>query len=185
VTTKALSLLLASAGEQSLHSAAGRVLQKAAVEPQSSHPSPEPDQTFVQTQYSSGGAGQALGPGTNIVFDDPGFGDISYNNATGVFRLLPNKKYQLTAHFCLANYGGDTNVVEIQWVDADTNVVLRPGHGAVLTPGTNTNSINAQPTADTFHQTPGLVQDVRLRVTSIAGTAEALAGACCALVKEL
>lgn len=180
--SKALSQLMAAGGEQSLLSAVGQAMIKTTQ--QSSHPSPAADQSFVQTQYSASG-GQAVGPGTDIVFDDSGYGDIAYNPATGVFRLLASRKYQLTAHFTLANYGGDTNVVEIQWVDADTDVPLHAGHGAVLTPGTNTNSINAQPTADTFHQTQGVVQDVKLRVTSVAGTADALGGACSALVREI
>lgn len=138
---------------------------------------------FVQTQYSSGG-GQALALGTDIVFDEAGYGLLPYDNSTGEFTLQANKSYRLTGHFALGNYSGETVNVGIEWVDAATNTVLHAGHVALCTPVDNTNSLNPQPTADTFHQTAA-AQTVKLRVTSTLGTADALGGLCSALVQEI
>jgi hypothetical protein len=193
-----LGLLAATSGEPtgSLHSAIGRwrqrvslslgaaIVQLQQVADQQSHPPQAATQTFVQTEMSSEGAGQVLGSGTTVLFDGDPYGDISYNPATGFFRLLPGRNYRLTAHFALGNYSGEGNNVTIDWVDAVTNAVLHDGHGALCTSGGNPASINANPTADTFHQVSGTVQDVKLRVTTL-GSATALPGACSALVQEI
>lgn len=163
----------------------GRFLLNLVHEFESSHPPQAGDQTFGQTMMNPAGAGQLIGPGSTILFDTPGEGDIPYTQVTGTFRLLPNKKYRLTAHFSLGNYSGETANIAIEWVEHGTNIVLHAGHGALCTSGGNTNSINTQPCADTFHQTFGQVQDVKLRVTSGGATATALAGFCTALVQEL
>src|SRR5262245_39988897 len=89
---------------------------------------------FVQTQLSTAGAGQALGNNTTVLFDAPGFGDLPYNPATGVFTLAPDKSYLLSAHFALSTFSGETVNFYIEWVDAITNVKLVDGHGAFLTP---------------------------------------------------
>jgi len=181
--------LQAASGEASLSSALGKWRQQVniligQIEAQQSHPPQAGTQTFVQTEMSSAGAGQVLGPGTTVLFDGAPYGDISYNPATGFFRLLPGHNYRLTAHFALGNYNGEGTNVTIDWVDAVTNAVLHDGHGALCTSGGNPASINANPTADTFHQVGGTVQDVKLRVTTL-GSATALPGACCALVQEI
>ncbi len=137
----------------------------------------------MQTQYSSLGAGQALVNGSTILFDAAGYGDISYNPLTGIFTLAPNPTYRLTAHFALSSFSGETVNFGIEWVDANSNVVLHDGHGAFLTPGTNTNSVQTQPTAETFHKTGNSGQTVKLRVTGATGTATALGGLSYALVE--
>jgi hypothetical protein len=152
---------------------------------QQSTPTTHPPQSgsFVQTQYSSLGPGQLLANGSNIVFDAAGYGDIAYNNASGVFTLAPNTTYRLTAHFALSSFSGETVNFGIEWVDANSNLVLHDGHGAFLTPGTNTNSVQTQPTAETFHTTGPGGQTVKLRVTGATGTATALGGLSYALVE--
>jgi hypothetical protein len=176
--TKAFSLLQAAGGQTSLHSPIGQALQTTT---QQSHPTQAGAQSFVQAEYTVDL--QSIGPGSDIVFPNPGYGDIAYNQSNGFFRLLPNTKYQLTAHFALNNYSTTETTIVIEWVDANTNAVLHAGHGARLTPSTNPNDVNAQPSADTFHQTGGDVQDVKLRVTSGADSADVLSGM--ALVKEI
>jgi hypothetical protein len=153
------------------------------VSQQSSHPSQAVAKDYVQTSYSAGG-GQSLAANTDIVMDTPGYGDIPYNPLNGVFTLTGNKNYRLTAHFTLANYTGETTNIGIEWVDANTNAVLHADHGAFLTPVTNTNNENFQPTAETFH-TPSVNQTVKLRVTGATGTADALGGLSYALVQEV
>ncbi len=150
---------------------------------QSSHP-PQSG-TFVQTEYSELGAGQALVNGSTIVFDDSGYGDIAYNPATGIFTLGPSATYRLAAYFALSSFSGETVNFGIEWVDALTNVPLHPGHGAFLTPGTNTNSLQTQPTAETFHKTGAAGQTVKLRVTGATGSATALGGLSYALVEKI
>jgi len=185
-----LQLLQAAAGEGtgSLHSALGRWRQRVGelvggiVD--GTVAAAAASKPFVQTEYDEGGPGQLLAPGTDVIFDDPGFGSIPYNPATGVFTLEANKSYQLTAHFALSTYSGETVNIGIEWVDAMTNAVLHAGHVAFCTPADNTNSVNTQPTADTFHTTTA-AQGVKCRVTSLAGSATALGGLSMALVKEI
>jgi len=181
-----LDYLLAAKGERSVSGAIGvwrKKISQAVDDLQSSHP-PQSG-TFVQTEYTSAGAGQVLASGTNIIMDAPGFGNIAYNNTTGIFTLGPSTSYRLTAHFALVNYTGETTNMGIEWVDAITNVRLHPDQGAFLTPGTNTNNLNAQPTTETFHTTGSAGQTVRLRVTSATGTATALGGLSYAMVQAI
>jgi len=191
-----MGILRAAAGEASLGGALGRWRQSVstaigqintaidALQQQQSHPPQAPPKTFVQTEYTGGGAGQALASGTDIVMDGAGFGDIPYNPLNGVFTLAANKNYRLTAHFALVGYTGETTNVGIEWVDANTNVALHADHGAFLTPVTNTNNENFQPTAETFHTT-SVPQNVKLRVTGATGTATANPGLSYALVEEI
>jgi len=182
--SKFISRLLAAGGETSVHTLLGAWRQKVSSGLQSSHPPQSPPKPFSQTAYSSGGAGQALAAGTNIVMDTPGYGDIPYNEATGVWTLEANKNYRLTARFALVDYTGETTNMGIEWVNA-ANAVLHADHEAFLTPGSNTNNLNSQPTAETFHTTGGVAELVHLRVTGATGTATANPGLSYALVEEL
>ncbi len=184
---KILDYLLSAKGERSVNSAIGvwrrKISQAVDDLQQSSHPPQSGN--FVQTEYSSAGAGQLLASGSTILFNDPGFGDIAYNPATGIFTLGPSTTYRLTAHFALSSFSGETVNFGIEWVDAITNTILHDGHGAFLTPGTNTNSVQTQPTAETFHTTGSAGQTVKLRVTGATGTATALGGLSYALVQVI
>ncbi len=174
-------------GQVQLSSPLGRLLQKLAeaINQQASHPPQSVPGTYGQTAMSSAGAGQLLGPGTDVVFDSPGEGDIPYDNTNGIFTLAPLTAYRLTAHFSLGTYSGETINVVIEWVDADSNAPISDDHGTLLTPGTNTLSINAQETADVIMPAAGVVRRVKCRVTAAAGTATALPGACNAIVQAL
>lgn len=156
-----------------------QLIQQQLANPPQAAPKP-----FGQSEMTSAGAGQLIGPGSDVLFDGVGFGDIPYNPATGVFSLGANKRYRLTAHFSLGNYNGEGNNMGIEWVDAVTNAVLHDGHGALCTSGGNPASINANPTADTFHAT-SVAQGVKCRVTTLIATATALPGACSVLVEEI
>lgn len=185
-----LSALKAVGGQLGLQSPVGNWAQKVsealdALESggQSSHPSQSG--SFVQTEYNELGAGQALSNGDDIIFDDPGFGDMAYNPATGVFTLGPSATYRLTAHFALSSFSGETVNFGIEWVDAQTEVPIHAGHGAYLTPVDNTNSVQPQPTAETFATTGTAGQTVKLKVTGATGTATALGGLSYALVEKI
>jgi len=184
--------LKAVGGQLQLSSPAGNWAQKIsdAVESlqggssgQSSHPSQSGN--FVQTEYNALGPGQLLANNTDIRFDDAGFGDMSYNPATGIFTLGPSSTYRLSAHFALSTFSGETVNFGIEWVDAITNLPIHAGHGAYLTPVTNTNSVQPQPTAETFATTGSAGQTVKLRVTGATGTATALGGLSYALVEKI
>ena len=129
--------------------------------------------TYANAEMSSGGAGQTLGPATDVKFNTSN-GDIPYAPATGLFTLAANKRYKLTGHFALSSYSGETINLGIEWVTS-ANTVVRDGHGAFLTSGGNTNSLNVQPTAEVIIETTAATQ-VKLRVTSAGGTATALPG---------
>lgn len=185
MTTPLRGYLNAIASQVQLSGALGAFLQKLVTEVESSHPPQAAAGTYVETAMSSLGPGQALGLGTDVKFDRTPQGDITYTPATGIFRLAPLAKYRLTAHFSLGNYSGETVNVLIEWVDNANNLPLVADHGALLTPGDNTNSINVQPTADLIYETGAHPRDVKCRVTATLGTATALAGGCHAIVEAL
>lgn len=138
---------------------------------------------FVQAEYSQAGGGQVLGVGTDVKFD-VSQGNIAYAPATGIFTLLAGTAYELSAHFALNSFSGESPVALIEWVDADTNVVIRAGHPAFVMSVGNTANQNPQPTAAVFIQTADAPRRVKLRMTG-GGAAVALSGLSYAMVKAI
>lgn len=185
-------LLQAAAGEGtgSRHSHIGRWRQRVseliAEASERAQQSAQPAQAAPKPykQAARTGVAQAIGVGTDLIFNTAGTGDIPYNPATGVFSLSANKAYRLTAHLLLGNFSGETVNVAVEWVDSVTNAVLEPNQNALCTPTTNTNSIAPQPTAEVMHST-SVAQGVKCRVTATLGTADLLTAGSYAIVQEI
>ena len=184
---KLLDLAKALAGEKSLHSALGRWIQ--AVSLALDGGSAAPDYGIV----GKGAALAVIGVGDALPLDAPGLiRGVQYSTGTSLWTLTPGKTYRLTAVGFFRTFSDGTGgLLDIQWIDANGNVLSSGGLDSPTVrfrPATCTDADSSAAGLEMIYRVPAgdpLAAQVQLSCSNATGTAQMPEGSWTAIVQEI
>lgn len=165
-----MSLLDILAGaEKSQHSRLGRWRQKVSIALDTIGASRNPD----GIEASKNSVQNGVTTGTDVVLEDLRFnsGDVAYDTSTGIVSLVPGRTYRLSASLYCINFSDAANgEIIVNWVDANTNVILSACTPGVFHPMTYSFGPNSQkPVIDAIFRANLFTNRVKLRVSTSVG----------------
>lgn len=118
----------------------------------------------------------------DVVFNDvpTDVGGLAYNSTTGQWTLDANSTYELEFFGWFANFGGNGDIVQTEWVNAANTPLVTPTgstFGGYFTPGgLSTLGASNKPVMKTIYRTGNAPEVVKVRITNITSTADLQAG---------